>query len=48
MELAIIYIEASYLVGVYSLEGKCDELYGGLPCIYMITFWGPSKPLKST
>jgi hypothetical protein len=35
MKLVIIYIEASYLVGIYGLEEKCGELYGGLPCIYM-------------
>jgi hypothetical protein len=33
MKLVIIYREASYLVGVYNREGKCDELYGGVPCI---------------
>jgi hypothetical protein len=35
MKLVIVYIEASCLVGLYSLEGEYGELRGGLPRIYI-------------
>jgi hypothetical protein len=34
-KLVVTYIEASYHVGVCTLDGECGELYEGLPCMYI-------------
>jgi hypothetical protein len=42
-KLVVVYIKASYFVGVYNLEGERGEPYEGLPCTYTaLTLWAHS------